>query len=163
MHAFRQLLTRLGTLAAHPTAFLIVAIYALCWLAFSPATLDWHGFTTLIVWTMTLLIQRAEHRDTQALHAKLDELLSADKRARTEVARIDEREPEEIEEVRDRERGPGEAQYRGGRITPSVVRGRRFAFAATRHHRWTATGSRGLPGVLGEVPRLPIQQISVGS
>jgi low affinity Fe/Cu permease len=104
MHALRQLLTRLGTLAAHPTAFLIVAIYAVCWRVFSPETLDWHGFTTLIVWTMTLLIQRAEHRDTQAIHAKLDELLSADKRARTEVARIDEQEPEEIEKVRDRER-----------------------------------------------------------
>jgi low affinity Fe/Cu permease len=45
-----------------------------------------------------------EHRDTQAIHAKLDELLSANKRARTEVARIDEQEPEEIEKVRDRER-----------------------------------------------------------
>jgi low affinity Fe/Cu permease len=107
MHAFRQLLTRLGTLAAHPTAFLIVAVYAVCWLAFSPDTLDWHGFTTLIVWVMTLVIQRAEHRDTQALHAKLDELLSADKRARSEVARIDENEPEEIERVRDQERARG--------------------------------------------------------
>jgi low affinity Fe/Cu permease len=30
---------------------------------------------------MTLLIQRAEHRDTQALQAKLDELLHAHRRA----------------------------------------------------------------------------------
>jgi low affinity Fe/Cu permease len=27
---------------------------------------------TLMVWVMTLLIQRSEHRDTQAIHAKLD-------------------------------------------------------------------------------------------
>ena len=52
---------------------------------------------------MTLLIQRAEHRDTQAMHAKLDELLHAQKGARDAVARIDEREPEEIERLRARE------------------------------------------------------------
>ena len=104
MQAIRQLLTRLGTLAAHPTAFLIVAIYAACWFAFSPETFDWHGVTTLLVWCMTLLIQRAEHRDTQAIHAKLDELLSADKGARTAVAHVDEKEPEEIERFREQER-----------------------------------------------------------
>jgi len=35
--------------------------------------------------------------------AKLDELLSADKRARTEVAHVGDKEPEEIEKVRERE------------------------------------------------------------
>ena len=53
---------------------------------------------------MTLLIQRAEHRDTQAIHAKLDELLHAQKGARDAVARIDEQEPEEIERLRAKER-----------------------------------------------------------
>ena len=54
--------------------------------------------------TTTLLIQRAEHRDTQAIHAKLDELLSADQRARTAVAHVDDKEPEEIERFRKQER-----------------------------------------------------------
>src|SRR5437588_16366 len=31
--------------------------------------------------SMTLVIQRAEHRDTEAIHAKLDELLQADSAA----------------------------------------------------------------------------------
>ena len=53
---------------------------------------------------MTLLIQRAEYRDTQAIHAKLDELLSADKGARTAVAHVDDKEPEEIKRFRDRVR-----------------------------------------------------------
>jgi low affinity Fe/Cu permease len=109
----RQCLTRLGTLAAHPTAFLIVAIYAACWFAFSPDTLDWHGVTTLLVWCMTLLIQRAEHRDTQAIHAKLDELLSADQRARTAVAHVDDKEPEEIERFRKQERADHGGDDRG--------------------------------------------------
>jgi low affinity Fe/Cu permease len=42
---------------------------------------------------MTLVIQRAEHRDTQAIQAKLDELLRANSDARTELTRIDDEEP----------------------------------------------------------------------
>jgi low affinity Fe/Cu permease len=54
---------------------------------------------------MTVFIQRAERRDTQAIHAKLDELLRAEGQARNELTTLDEREPEEIIEHRDRERG----------------------------------------------------------
>ena len=46
---------------------------------------------------MTLVIQRAEHRDTQAIHAKLDELLRAQGQARNELAQLDDEEPEVIE------------------------------------------------------------------
>jgi hypothetical protein len=46
---------------------------------------------------MTLFIQRADRRDTLAVHAKLDELLKATHEARTELAAIDEQEPEDIE------------------------------------------------------------------
>jgi low affinity Fe/Cu permease len=60
---------------------------------------------------MTLFIQRAEHRDTQALHAKLDELIRADTSAK-DITRIDDEEPEDIEKQRDQEqknqrKGPG--------------------------------------------------------
>jgi low affinity Fe/Cu permease len=85
MHAIRRLLTYLGTLTAQPTAFLIVAVYALLWAYFEG--LDWHGVATLATWCMTLLIQRAEHRDTHGL------------------AKIDKREPEEIERYRERKEG----------------------------------------------------------
>ncbi|WP_363485478.1 low affinity iron permease family protein [Mesorhizobium sp.] len=50
---------------------------------------------------MTLFIQRAEHRDTQALQAKLDELIKANDKARNEIAEMDDKEPEEIERIRD--------------------------------------------------------------
>jgi low affinity Fe/Cu permease len=52
---------------------------------------------------MTLLIHRANRRDTLALHAKLDELLRVDRRARSELTRLDEQEPEMIAEHRDAE------------------------------------------------------------
>ena len=49
---------------------------------------------------MTLVIQRSEHRDTQAIHAKLDDLLRATENAQTDLARIDNQEPEDIEKYR---------------------------------------------------------------
>ena len=96
--------TQAGKLTAHPAAFAIVGFYGLGWFIFERSTFDWHAVATLIVWVMTLFIQRADRRDTLAIHAKLDELLKADANARTELAKIDDREPEEIEKVRNAER-----------------------------------------------------------
>lgn len=96
----RQSLTRIGALAAHPAAFGVLLIYAFLWFVFDPATLDWHAFATLGTWFMTLIIQRAEDRDTQALQAKLDELLRASRSADGELAKIDTLEPEEIKRLR---------------------------------------------------------------
>jgi low affinity Fe/Cu permease len=53
---------------------------------------------------MTLFINRTEHRDTQALHAKLDELLRTHKEARTDLALLDDQDLEDIEEHRKRQR-----------------------------------------------------------
>jgi low affinity Fe/Cu permease len=61
----------------------------------SPRTFDWQAIATLATWIMTLVIQRAEHRDTQAIHAKLDELLRVQDHARGELASLDKKEPEE--------------------------------------------------------------------
>jgi low affinity Fe/Cu permease len=101
IQAIRQLLTRLGVLTAHPAAFVIVFVYAGVWLILDRESLEWHSVATLATWLMTLLIQRAEHRDTQAIHAKLDELLRAETRARDELVKLDEKEAEEIEELRE--------------------------------------------------------------
>ena len=99
----RRTLTKIGVLTAHPAAFMIVFVYTAAWLMFEPETFDWHGFATIATWLMTLFIQRAEHRDTQAIHAKLDELLKADDAATTALKDVDEEEPEEIEETRERQ------------------------------------------------------------
>ncbi len=95
-----SVLTHLGTATARPWAFLILIGYTALWLVFERETFDWHGFATLATWAMTLFIQRAEHRDTQALQAKLDELLRANAGAKDELTTIDEKEPEEIERRR---------------------------------------------------------------
>ena len=100
--------TSIGKAAGHPAAFLVVIVYAALWLAFSPATFEWNAVATLAVFMMTLFIQRANRRDNLALHAKLDELLRVDHDARSELAQLDEQEPEEIERHRDEEvrKGP---------------------------------------------------------
>jgi low affinity Fe/Cu permease len=96
----RRALTQLGVLSGHPSAFLVVFAFTAAWLVFEPHTLDWHGVATIAVWIMTLFIQRAEHRDTQAIQAKLDELLHAHSRANDAMTRIDDEEPEDIERHR---------------------------------------------------------------
>ena len=104
MQVIQAFLTRLGVLVAHPGAFLAVMVFTVVWLVFDRQSLDWHGGAALATLFMTLLIQRAEHRDTQAIHAKLDELLRASGRARNELARLDDKEPETIEQDRERAR-----------------------------------------------------------
>jgi low affinity Fe/Cu permease len=86
-----SILTYFGTLLASPTAFLIVLIYAALWFVFERDTFDWHAIATLATWLMTLVIQRSEHRDTQAIHAKLDEVLRALEGAQTGLAKIDDK------------------------------------------------------------------------
>jgi low affinity Fe/Cu permease len=102
----RHGLTRIGQFASHPAAFAIVAVYAIAWLVFSPETFGWGAIATLATWTMTLFITRTEHRDTQAIHAKIDELLRTHGEARSELTRLDEQDVEEIEahrsQLRDR-------------------------------------------------------------
>ena len=95
-------LTRLGEWAAHPAAFGLALLYAVCWLIFDRESLNWHGATELIVLCMTLFIVRSEHREFQALHAKLDQVLRLQGDDRQEIIKIDHREPEDIEKHRAR-------------------------------------------------------------
>jgi low affinity Fe/Cu permease len=97
----RHWTTKIGQAAAHPAAFAIVVAYALLWISVDRTTFDFNAVATLVVWLMTLFIQRANRRDTLALHAKLDELLRVNQHARSELTRLDEQEPESIAEHRD--------------------------------------------------------------
>jgi low affinity Fe/Cu permease len=94
-------LTRLGEWAAHPAAFGLAVVYGAAWLVFDRESFNWHGATELVVLMMTLFIVRSEHREFQALHAKLDEVLHRVGEDRREIIEIDRREPEEIEKHRE--------------------------------------------------------------
>ena len=95
--------TVIGVSTSHPLAFLVVGVYVALWLIFDPESFNWQGIATVATWIMTLFIQRAETRDTLAIHAKLDELLRAEHRARTELTTLDQKEPEEIAQHRAQE------------------------------------------------------------
>ena len=99
--ALQRGLTLLGVMSGHPIAFLIVGVYAVTWVVFDRESFNFHGAATLITWTMTLFIQRAEHRDTQAIQAKLDELLRAQGDADTALTHLDDKTAEEIEQHRE--------------------------------------------------------------
>src|ERR1041384_3318086 len=96
----RDRLTRLGVLSSRPAAFFVVLGYGARWLLLARDSFDWHAIATLATWMMTVFIQRAEHRDTQALHAKLDHLLERIDAADGQMAGIDRMQPEDIEEFR---------------------------------------------------------------
>jgi low affinity Fe/Cu permease len=98
MKTIRQGLTTLGVWTSQPWAFLTVPIYGALWFIFDRESFNWHGVALLATWFMTLVIQRAHHRDTQALQAKLDELLHAQgSAASSELTNIDKKEAEDIE------------------------------------------------------------------
>ncbi len=94
-------LTKLGKLFAHPLMYLVVLVFAALWYVFDRETFDWRAIATLATWFMTLLITRTAARDTQAIHAKLDELLRSDPDAETELAKLDSQELEHIARFRD--------------------------------------------------------------
>jgi low affinity Fe/Cu permease len=100
LHVVRRALTRVGEFTTHPVAFAVVAAYALGWLILSPETFGWGAIATLATWLMTLFINRTEHRDTQAIHAKIDELLRTHSGARRDLTLLDDRDVEDIEEHR---------------------------------------------------------------
>lgn len=100
----QQFLTFAGTMSSRPWVVGVVILYALLWVIFDRSSLDWHGIVSLATLFMALFIQRSEHRDTQAIHAKLDELLRVNDGARSQLATLDEKEPEQVEAFRTRAR-----------------------------------------------------------
>jgi low affinity Fe/Cu permease len=96
----RSFLIKLGVLTSRPGVFFIIAVYTLLWILLSPETFEWHAAATLATWMMTVFIQRAAHRDTQAIHAKLDHLLEKLEPADGSLAGLDRMQPEDIEKFR---------------------------------------------------------------
>ena len=100
MPDIRRWLTDLGKWTTSPWAFALVVAYGAVWFMRDRASFSFDAIAILATWLMTLVIQRAEHRDTQAIHAKLDELLHADANASNALTTIDRQEPEDIEKHR---------------------------------------------------------------
>ena len=99
-----RLLTRAGTFLSRPWSVAAVALYTTLWVILDRESFNWQGVASIATLLMTLFIQRSEHRDTQAIHAKLDELLRAQRGAEKNLATLDDQEPEQIEAFRKKAR-----------------------------------------------------------
>jgi low affinity Fe/Cu permease len=58
--------------------------------------------TTIITFLMVFLIQNTQDRDTCAIHLKLDELISVNRRARNSLMNLEDLTSDELEEIRGR-------------------------------------------------------------
>ena len=99
-----RFLTRAGTFLSRPRSVAAVALYTMLWVILDRESFNWQGVASIATLLMTLFIQRSEHRDTQAIHAKLDELLRAQRGAEKNLATLDDKEPEQIEAFRKKAR-----------------------------------------------------------
>ncbi len=90
-------------LASHPAAFVVVVCYVAVWLISSFETFDWHAVATDRHVVRGFADSEGRASDTQAIHAKLDELLRVEGSARNELTQIDHQEPEAIERHRSEE------------------------------------------------------------
>ena len=99
MHLSR-FLTNAGAWLSRPLAVAAVGVFVTLWLIFDWESFNWQAVASVATLLMTLFIQRSEHRDTQAIHAKLDELLQAQGEGKNHLATLDDKEPEQIEAFR---------------------------------------------------------------
>lgn len=99
---------KVADVSAHP--FAQIGLVLLCGLWFALAwRVDWltAGLSILAITLTQMVLNRQKerekdaHRRDVALHAKLDELLIASRRARDELAGIEELEEEEIEQLKE--------------------------------------------------------------
>jgi low affinity Fe/Cu permease len=99
---------KVADVSAHPFAQVGVVVLCVAWFAFD-WRVDWltAGLSILAITLSQMVLNRQQEREKEAhrrdvaLHAKLDELLHASRRARDELAGIEELEEDEIEELRE--------------------------------------------------------------
>jgi len=99
-HQFHRLMTTAVNALGHPASLIAVVAAAIVWRQVEPESFDLHAVATLVAIAMTLIIQRGQNRDTAALQAKLDELILATDGARDEVAGLDEKTADDIDEIK---------------------------------------------------------------
>ena len=98
---------KVADISAHPFAQIGLMLLCALWFAFA-WRVDWlTAGPSILAITLTQMVlnrqnerEKVAHRRDVALHAKLDELLHASRRARDELAGIEELEEEEIEQLK---------------------------------------------------------------
>lgn len=105
MHAaFRKFAHRLSIWMGSPWAFTGAFGLIIIWAALGPKfnfsdtwELIINTLTTIVTFLMVFLIQNTQNRDMRSLQLKLDELIRASKRARTNLVDLEDMEEEELD------------------------------------------------------------------
>ncbi|GIL38223.1 low affinity iron permease family protein [Roseiterribacter gracilis] len=106
---FHQFAAWTARASGRPSAFLLAVLIVVVWGATGPIfhysdtwQLVINTGTTIITFLMVFLIQNTQDRDTCAIHLKLDELISVNRRARNSLLNLEDLTSEELEELRDK-------------------------------------------------------------
>ena len=105
---FTWFASRVSAMAGQPLAFIVALLVVVTWGITGPV----FGFsdtwqlvintgTTIITFLMVFIIQNSQNRDAAAMQAKLDELLRAVAKARSQFIGIEHLTDNQIEEIRD--------------------------------------------------------------
>ena len=105
---FTWFASRVSAIAGQPLAFVVALLVVVTWGITGPV----FGFsdtwqlvintgTTIITFLMVFIIQNSQNRDAAAMQAKLDELLRAVAKARSQFIGIEHLTDNQIEEIRD--------------------------------------------------------------
>lgn len=104
---FASLASRSAYLMGQPAAFLIAVLACLIWAVTGPVfhysdtwQLVINTATTVLTFLAVFLIQNMQNRDGAAVQAKLDEILIAVSRARTELVGIENMTEEELADLK---------------------------------------------------------------
>jgi low affinity Fe/Cu permease len=108
---------KVSDIAANPFVQLGVLLFCIAWFAFGlPVDILTAALSILAITLTQMVLNRQQdrekdaHRRDVALHAKLDELLHASKRARDELVGIEELEEEDIAELVEEKAGAARAE-----------------------------------------------------
>ena len=106
--AFRRFSQYVARLSGSAGAFLLAFVVVLVWAATGPFfhfadtwQLVINTSTTIVTFLMVFLIQNTQNRDTQALHAKIDELIIALEGADNRIVGAEELSDEEMDELKE--------------------------------------------------------------
>ena len=107
-NAFTRLAKTASRFTGRPLCFGLALLVVLVWIVTGPI----FGFsdtwqlvintgTTIVTVLMVFLIQATQNRDTEAMHLKLDELIRATRGAHNRLMDLEEREEDELDELRE--------------------------------------------------------------
>jgi low affinity Fe/Cu permease len=103
MHAIRRIALRVAEMVGRPWAFLAAMLLTLAWIVwgfFDPLGDNWllvpSALASVVTFLIVFSLQYTQNRDTRSIQLKLDEILRATERARSELVKLERLSDEEL-------------------------------------------------------------------